>query len=195
MNQLQLIDVVNDFCDGIHAVDSSGPLEKTYRPGIGPLTEARTVQLVYEHIANAKPIYSKAKPMQYPGERSKCDIVIPDEWALEFKLARPFGDNGKPAEHWIENLLYPYPGNQSVLGDCMKLLKSGFGSRKAVIIFGFEHTPPRLDLEIAIAAYETIARTVLNLQIGERISASCSGLIHPHHQQATVWGWEVVSSR
>jgi hypothetical protein len=32
------------------------------------------------------------------------DLLIPGAWALEFKLARPFGDNGKEAENWSVNL-------------------------------------------------------------------------------------------
>jgi len=42
--------------------------------------------------------------------------------ALEFKIARPFGDNGKEAENWSVNLPHPYAGNVSVIGDCLKLL-------------------------------------------------------------------------
>jgi hypothetical protein len=71
-------------------------------------------------------------------------FVIPGAWAVEVKLARPFGDNGKPAERWSENLLYPYKGNTSSLGDCLKLLESEFTERKAILIIGYEHTPPKI---------------------------------------------------
>lgn len=50
-----------------------------------------------------------------------CDIVIPGFWAIEFKLIRPYGDNGKIAEHCSENALHPYPGIISSIGDYLKL--------------------------------------------------------------------------
>jgi hypothetical protein len=53
-------------------------------------------------------------------------------------------DNGRPAERWSENRLYPYAGNTSSLGDCLKLVGSDFTERKAVLVFGYEHTPPKI---------------------------------------------------
>lgn len=41
------------------------------------------------------------------------DVLVPNRWALEFKIVRPFGDNGIEAERWSQNLLHPYPGNVS----------------------------------------------------------------------------------
>ena len=73
---------------------------------------------------------SSAAAKRYPNGRAECDFVLPGEWAVGVKLARPFGDNGKPAERWSENLLYPYPGNTSSLGDCLKLLNSDFPERE-----------------------------------------------------------------
>jgi hypothetical protein len=70
---------------------------------------------------------------------------------------RPFGDNGRPAEHWSKSVLHPHEGNTSSLGDCLKLLNSGLGERKAVIIFGYEHTPPRVELDDAIRDFEVLA--------------------------------------
>jgi len=32
--------------------------------------------------------------------RRTPDVLITGHWALEFKLARPFGDNGRQAENW-----------------------------------------------------------------------------------------------
>jgi len=43
------------------------------------------------------------------------DLLIPDKWAIECKIARPFGDNGKPAENWSINLPHPYAGNTGYL--------------------------------------------------------------------------------
>lgn len=151
------------------------------------------VELSLRHLREKAPAYRHACPQRYSGSRNECDVVIAGEWAIEIKLARPFGDNGRPAERWSENLLYPYPGNTSSIGDCLKLLNSSFQERKAVIVFGYEHTPPKIPLEPAVKAFELIADKVVGLHLSPRVQMTVRDLIHPHHQQATVYGWEVVS--
>jgi hypothetical protein len=118
--------------------------------------------------------------------------VIPGEWAIEFKLLRPFGDNGAEAEHWSENALHPYPGNVSSIGDSIKLIESGFPERKAVLIFGYEHSPPLIDITTAIESFEAIAKQIMGIELGERHVAEFGSLIHPVHQQGKVFGWQVL---
>ena len=120
--------------------------------------------------------------------------MLPGEWAVEVKLARPFGDNGKPAERWSENLLYPYAGNTSSLGDCLKLLGSEFPERKAVLVIGYEHTPPVIPLEPAVRGFELLASHVLGLNLSSREQVAVTGLVHPCHQQAIVYGWQILGS-
>ena len=59
--------------------------------------------------------------------------------ALEIKLVRPFGDNGKPAENWSVNLLHPYAGNASAIGDCLRLEAWEGLERRACVAIGYEH--------------------------------------------------------
>lgn len=136
--------------------------------------------------------YDACGPGRYPGSRNICDVVLPKSWAIEVKLARPFGDNGKPAERWSENLLYPYPGNTSALGDCIKLLGSGFLERKAIVVIGYEHSPQRTPLEPAIRSFELIAGDVLAINLSPRSEVVVSDLVHDSHRQARVYGWEVL---
>jgi hypothetical protein len=75
------------------------------------------------------------------------DLLIEEHWALELKLARPFGDNGRAAENWSANLLHPYSGNTSLLGDCLKLKAMTRSEQKGVIAIGYEHTPAQISLE------------------------------------------------
>ena len=124
--------------------------------------------------------------------RRTPDLLITGAWALEFKLARPFGDNGKQAEDWSVNLLHPYAGNVSLLGDGLKLEAWPGQERRAAVVIGYEHTPPQIELEPLFAAFEVIARNVLGLTLGHRVEASRVGLIHPVHQQLKVVAWEVV---
>src|SRR5262249_56022284 len=91
--------------------------------------------------AQSPEFFSEAKTKRLP------DVLIPGSWALELKIIRPFGDNGMPAEHWSENILHPYPGNTSSLGDCLKLIGAGFPERKGVVIFGYHHSPPQISFD------------------------------------------------
>ena len=133
-------------------------------------------------------------PEEFRGSARKRepDVLIPGQWALEFKIVRPFGDNGKPAEHWSENLLHPYIGNVSLLGDCLKLLESERLERKGVVAFIYEHIEPKVDLNILIQSFEILAKDVLGVDLGKRCTATMRNLIHPEHQQGTVYGWELL---
>jgi hypothetical protein len=119
-------------------------------------------------------------------------LLIPNEWAVEFKIARPFGDNGKEAESWSVNLLHPYPGNVSTIGDCLKLAKHQGTERRAVFVIGYEHFPPRIDLTPLIDSFETIAKHVLAIKLSPRLETRHNGLIHPVHQSLRVFAWEVL---
>jgi hypothetical protein len=113
-------------------------------------------------------------------------------WALEFKIVRPFGDNGKLAENWSTNLLHPYEGNVSAIGDCFKLLGLDGLQRKAVVVIGYEHSPPQLSLDPLLAAFELVARNIARISLGPRCEAIRKGLIHRVHQQLIVSAWEVL---
>jgi hypothetical protein len=195
---VSLGDIVSDFADAFKAVDGTSPQgasrRRTYRPGIGPLTEADTVNRALQHLKEGRrsSYYRDASPKRYPSSRQQCDLVVPGEWAIEFKLLRPFGDNGAQAEHWSENALHPYPGNVSSIGDSIKLIESGFAERKAIVIFGYEHSPPLIDITIAIESFEAIAKQVVGIELGARQSAKFDLLIHPVHQQGKVFGWQVL---
>ncbi|MFL5483650.1 MAG: hypothetical protein ACJ8AK_15815 [Gemmatimonadaceae bacterium] len=195
---LTLQDIVADFARALKAVDTQAPVgssrTRRYKPGVGPLTEVAAVGAALGHLRKFSREYEHASPATYPNSRQICDLLIPGAWAIEVKLVRPFGDNGRPAEHWAENILYPYSGTTSAIGDCYKLLESTFAEKKAVIVFGFEHTPPQLPLEPAIRSFELIAPQVCGIALGQRVSADFTDCIHPSHQQGYVYGWEVNGS-
>jgi hypothetical protein len=125
-------------------------------------------------------------------------LVIPGEWAIEFKLLRPFNDNGRQAEHWSENIIHPYFGTVSSVGDVIKLLRSGFLERKAIVLMGYKHIPHVIDLEPILLTFELIIQHVVggekfSIKLGPRTSAEFGPLIHPVHQQGIVIGWEVFA--
>lgn len=195
---LRLSDIVDDFAAALKAVDEAHPRgssrNRTYRPGVGPLTEADAVKRALQYLKTSRHSYQLASPSSYPGSRQRCDLVIPEAWAVELKLLRPFGDNGEEAEHWSENVLHPYPGNTSSIGDCLKLSGSGFLERKAVVVFGYEHIPSQVDLDLAIDSFEVVAKQAVGIELGNRHYAEFGPLIHPVHQHGKVFGWEVLAS-
>ena len=179
---------LKDFADALNAVDSSGAIHKHFQAGIGPFGEADAVRVALKWLQSTAPgEYSQAVTKRLP------DLLIPNKWAIEFKIIRPFGDNGKPAEHWSENILHPYPGNTSSLGDCLKLLDSGFKERKAIVVFGFEHSLAQILLDPAVETFELIASRIMNIKLSSRIEEVRRNLIHPVHQVVRVFGWEVLS--
>jgi hypothetical protein len=187
---LALAEFVRDFADALKAIDTKRSIHKDFRAGIGPFGEADAVRMALSELKISNPPrYCEARIKRLP------DLLIPDEWAIEFKVVRPFGDNGKCAEHWSENLLHPYPGNTSSLGDCLKLLESKLPEKKAVVIFGFEHTPPVISLDAAIAGFELMASEIMHVYLGSRVEESRIDLVHPVHQQLRVFGYEVLGYR
>ena len=195
---IEISDLVSDFARAIAAVNARHPVgeAKRFKPGVGPLTETELTEAILGELKETEAtMYSSCGSRSYPGSRNTCDVVVPGHWAIELKLARPFGDNGKPAERWSENLLYPYTGNTSSLGDCLKLLRSGFTERKAVMVVGYEHVPAKIDLEPGIRSFELIASEVLSIRLGPRFQATVEGLVHPFHQRAYVFGWEVLGRK
>jgi hypothetical protein len=186
---------VLDASTAITAVDTAAPVwtsattGKSYQPGIGPHPETRTLELVTSELARLKPEpYGRlALNVPYPAEpKKKCDLVV-DDWALEVKMLRLMGDNGKPNDNMLMHILSPYPSHRSALTDCSKLVTSGFPGNLAVLIYGFDY--PSWPMDPAITAFERLARE--EVVLGPRCESAFAGLIHPIHQEGRVFGWQV----
>jgi hypothetical protein len=194
---ISLVELVCDYAIALKNEDAKrlNP-NPTYLPGVGPYTETKAITAATDHLRKNKSVpYGLSKLFsQYPNNRKiKCDLVIPDMWAIEFKILRPFNDNGKEAEgQWTQNILHPYPKSpaaNSAIADYVRLKESNFHERKAIVVYGFEHSPPIMPLEIAIRSFEIIARQILGLDIGERYESRFTDLVHPVFQQGAVFGW------
>src|SRR5690349_16135902 len=78
--------LVQDIADAIRAIDSRGIPFKQFRPGAGPYGEPQLVKLIAKHLSSEQPDrYSGIKTCRVP------DVLVPQRWAIEFKIARPFG--------------------------------------------------------------------------------------------------------
>jgi hypothetical protein len=183
---LELDDLVADAADAIFRADARREAFRKFQPGIGPFGEPQLVKLIADELNQDRKYEGKARTKRSP------DLLIPKQWAIEVKIARPFGDNGKQAENWSVNLLHPYAGNVSTIGDCLKLLAYSGPERKAVLVIGYEHMPPQISLTPLIDSFEVIAKQVLKIELSDKVEVQRIGLVHPIHQSLRVFAWEVL---
>ena len=119
---LPLEELVQDLANGIKLADSGHPVavnsrtKAVFQAGIGPHSETETVRLVMRELAQVKPeLYGHYRVgVPYPHSvRQKCDLCFglsPDwEWAIELKMLRLLGDNGKLNDNMLMHILSPYP--------------------------------------------------------------------------------------
>jgi hypothetical protein len=114
---------------------------------------ARTHPAIYGAVQTGVP---------YPNApRQKCDLLVASSdgrtWAIEVKMLRFMGDNGKPNDNMLMHILSPYPRHRSALTDCQKLVGSGFEEPYALLIYGYDYDD--WPMEPAVEAFEQLART------------------------------------
>jgi hypothetical protein len=200
---LPLDHIIRDIAWAIAAVDARRPVarsartEAIYQPGIGPHTEAKTLELVITELKSRTPeIYTDARlGIPYPAmPRQRCDLFIPaprGNWHLEVKLFRLIGDNGKPNDNMLMHILSPYPQHRSAVTDCQKLLQSGFRGRLGILIYGYEH--PDWPMHVALNAFERLASG--SAALSSPAIARFQELVHPIHKSGIVAGWELLFPR
>jgi hypothetical protein len=198
---ISLAKLVGDFSAALQRADARGPQAvgsrtgQPYQAGIGPHTEGQTIRLVMNELLTLDTAYTAyAFDVAYPGaSRQRCDWCLGSppswDWAIEAKMLRLFGDNGKLNDNMLMHVLSPYPAHRSALTDCEKLARSALPGRKAIVIFGYDYEAWPMDP--AIEAFETLAAERVTL--GARNSAPYAHLMHPVHQRGRVFAWEVTS--
>lgn len=180
-------DLILAIGQAISSIDSTRPQNGRYRPGIGPFGEPQLVRKIKDYFRdNFSDTFPNAVTRRNP------DFLIPNIWAIEFKIVRPYGDNDLPAENWSVNLLHPYQGNQSSIGDIYKLTNMQIAERKGIVLVCYEHNIPRINLEPLLVSFETIARDVCNFNLSERHQTTVEDLVHPVHQVSKIYGWEIL---
>jgi hypothetical protein len=198
--ETELADLVLDVAACIKRVDARRPQAGNvrtgamYQAGIGPHPETQAVNLVVRELATLAPDRYRSRlqiGVPYPAGRQKCDLCIGNsqgwEWAIEIKMLRIMGDNGKPNDNMLMHILSPYPNHRSALTDCLKLADSGLTGRKAILIYGFDY--PSFPMDPAIEAFEVLASR--RVRFGTRAVAAYRDLIHPVHREGRVFGWEI----
>ena len=192
--ELSAAGLAGDFAAGVMLADARRPRWGDYQPGIGPHTEVHTVALVLAELRRDHPLaYGSAQTgVPYPNAlRQKCDLLITPSggqpWAVEVKMLRLMGDNGKPNDNMLMHLLSPYPKHRSALTDCQKLAASGFPGSLAILIYGYDYDA--WPMGPAVEAFEQLAQH--RARLGPRQAATFDGLIHPVHRRGGVFIWEV----
>jgi hypothetical protein len=183
---MTLDEVLHEIADGLASIDASRIPFRAFQSGVGPYGEPLLVKLLAAYRNGLAKFHGAVRTKRTP------DLLIPNEWAMEFKITRPYGDNGREAENWSVNLLHPFAGNVSTIGDCYKLAQMQCAERKAVVVIGYEHMPPKIDLAPLIESFETIAKHVGGIELSPRLELRREGLVHPVHQVARVFAWEVI---
>jgi hypothetical protein len=121
-----------------------------------------------------------------PGRLVMCAWAA--RWAIEVKMLRLMGDNGKLNDNMVTHILSPYPAQRSALTDCTKLVASPLGTQKAIVIYGYDYSGWPMDP--AIEAFETLASK--QVKLASHAVASFDRLIHPVHQCGRVFGWQLA---
>lgn len=189
MNASRLASSLPMLTDPSHS--TSGAVNP-YLPGIGPRTEKATTRLVLSAAAKVVDLLPVHFEVPYPAQpKNRCDVVLgePVEWAIEVKMLRLMGDNGKPND-MLMHLMPPYPAHRSALTDCEKLLASGFDARKALLVFGYDYDEWPVDP--AIDAFEGLAQRRVRLAAAQ--PARFNNLVHPIHHRGRVFAWELHGS-
>lgn len=183
------------FADAITAVDErctpyvsrSG---REYQVGIGPYAENRAMELVVDEL-NDRGLGPCGQFIPYPSApRQKCDLWIGTgpEWVVEVKMGRFRGDNGKPDDTGIKDLISPFRQDRSALADGIKLAVSGFEPRKAVLVYGFDDD--ERPLADAVDALEVLLNS--KVRTSSRCESEYRGLRHPVFSSGRVVAWEVL---
>ena len=189
-----LHDLVADFAAGLTAADGKRPQSKRYKPGIGPHDEPEVVRLVLAEMQAAHPVRytGAAREVPYPGSADRCDLCIGDgngwDWALEIKAARAMRDNGSPAPEHLKEMLSPYRGDRSLVGDATKVLRFAPAQRRAILVYGYDYSAhPLTDLLPALRSL-----LALRVVIQQEAESPFDGLVHPVHRRGRVIAWEVA---
>ena len=183
---MELSYFISNIADELVAIDSGAVPFKSFKPGVGPYGEPQLIREIARRLNEKSECSGRVSTKRTP------HLLIKGHWAMEFKIARPFGDNARQAENWSVNLFHPYEGNASLMGDCLKLKRLELQERKAVAVIGYEHSPPQIHLEPLVRSFEILAKEIAGVNLGPRIHATRTGLAHPVHQQLSVFAWEVL---
>jgi hypothetical protein len=190
---MELKQVVSDIAHAMVHIDKTREAwhntRHQFRPGVGPFGEPQLVKRIMKYLKKIPKYDDVSIPHLCP------DLLIPDEWAIEFKIIRTFGDNGikYDPERWALNMLNPYPGHHSVIGDCYKLLDFPC-KRKAVIAIAYEHADQKDDVDLTplLESFDAIVKQLGDFRLSQRIGGRRVRIRHRCYKRFRLFAWEVL---
>ncbi len=193
---MRIEEIVKTIADILKGFDLEEPRDQErYNPGVGPFREVQLVKEVAKRLTrqevSSQEVVACTHRTPDMSIRTVEGSLDADSWALEFKIVRPFGDNGNIAENWSQNLLHPYEGNVSLMGDAKKILGLSEFQKKGLIAICYEHDHPKIDLEPLLSSFELLSRCVMCIPLGQRVEEKRPGLVHPIHQVVRCVGWQL----
>jgi hypothetical protein len=66
--------------------------------------------------------------------------------------------------------------------------------KRGIIVIAYEHQPPKIDVAVLVSAFEMLCRELLKLSLGDRHTSVVNECVHPVHQRATVYGWQLAAT-
>ncbi len=193
---MRIEEIIKTIADILKKFDSERPTDQQkYRPGIGPFREVQLIKEVAKRLTKKRisdqEVVARTHRTPDMSIRTVEGSSESDSWAFEFKIVRPFGDNGDVAENWSQNLLHPYEGNVSLMGDAKKILGLSEFQKKGLIAICYEHGNPQIDIEPLLFSFELLSLSVMRIPLGRRVEEKRLGLVHPIHQVVRCVGWQL----
>jgi hypothetical protein len=189
-----------------------------YKDGIGPYGEDQIVDMVMRKLSgrpfneyvdfHIRPSKSARKVLGLEGyvgllnekgaEKSATPDLILNNRIIEFKIARPLGDNGLREDTWFKKVFEPNPDSYSTFLDVEKLCRFSENHdrngafEKWVVIIGFERlneTEYNLD-EVFPGLFKYVSEVIRKRPIREYAAAvAVLGDHHPFHQVVKLYGF------
>jgi hypothetical protein len=126
---------------------------------------------------------------EHARELWKGDTAASGSWThIEVRMGRFRGDNGKPDDTGIKDLISPFLTDRGALADGVKLAASDFQSR-TVLVYGFDDV--ERPLQDALDALDVLLRQ--RVGVDGRCSAILNGLRHPVSASGRVTAWEILA--
>lgn len=103
---MRIKEIIITITDILEEFDSERPRDQErYDPGIGPFREVQLVKEVAKRLTkqgvSGQEVVALTHRTPDMSIRTVEGSLDADSWALEFKIVRPFGDNGNIAENWV----------------------------------------------------------------------------------------------
>lgn len=191
MNEEQLI--ASEFARILKQKDSEALAFKNYSPGVGSFDEIRLVNFFEENQSvEFRNTLALKREIKYPNSEERLDLIFTknnDEVLLvEFKLCRPFRNNGSFDEHFYKTIFSPYDNN-TLMTDILKLGSSSITGNKYIMFVYFEpsqHSNTLLSLNRIISKIISDSKFYYGTKLEESATAHFTDLIHPIHQSGAI---------